>query len=54
MRLASVVEREFSDELTGLMPVVPHGTGGVDCGGGSVAVIDTPLSIAASDRLVVI
>jgi len=24
------VDREFSDELTGLMPFVPHGLGGVD------------------------
>jgi len=35
------VDREFSDELTGLMPVVPHGTGGVDCPGSIVAVVES-------------
>ena len=34
------MDREFSDELTGLMPVVPHGIGGVDCGGRIVAVVE--------------
>jgi hypothetical protein len=37
----SVVDREFSDELTGLMPVVPHGLGGVDCCGCIVAVVES-------------
>jgi hypothetical protein len=34
------VDREFSDELTGLMPVVPHGITGVDCSGYVVAVVE--------------
>ena len=33
------MDREFSEELTGLMPVVPHGFAGVDCGGRIVAVV---------------
>jgi len=36
----SVVDSEFSKELTGLMPVVPHRTGGVDCNGCIVAVVE--------------
>ena len=34
------MDREFSDELTGLMPVVPHGITGVDCSGCVVAVVE--------------
>jgi hypothetical protein len=34
------MDREFSDEITGLMPVVPHGIAGVDCSGRVVAVVD--------------
>jgi hypothetical protein len=34
------VDREFSDELTSLMPVVPHGIAGVDCSGVVVAVVE--------------
>jgi hypothetical protein len=34
------MDREFSDEITGLMPVVPHGIGGVDCPGCIIAVVE--------------
>jgi len=34
------MNREFSDELTGLMPVVPHGISGVNCSGNIVAVVE--------------
>jgi hypothetical protein len=34
------VDREFSDELTGLMPCVLHGITGVDCRGRVVAVVE--------------
>ncbi len=34
------MDHEFSDELTGLMPVVPHGVSGVDCSGYIVAVVE--------------
>lgn len=34
------MDREFSDEITGLMPVVPHGLAGVECPGRVVAVVD--------------
>ena len=34
------MNREFSDELTGLMPVVPHGLGGVDCSGCIIAMVE--------------
>jgi phage FluMu protein Com len=34
------VDREFSDELTGLMPVVRHGIAGVDCSGVVVAAVE--------------
>jgi hypothetical protein len=34
------VDREFSDELTSLMPVVPHGIAGVNCSGYVVAVVE--------------
>jgi hypothetical protein len=34
------VDREFSDELTGLMPVVPHENAGVECPGHVVAVVE--------------
>ncbi len=34
------MDREFSEELTGLMPVVQHGFGGVDCPGRVVAVVE--------------
>ena len=34
------MDREFSDELTGLMPVVPHGITGVNCSGYVVAVVE--------------
>jgi hypothetical protein len=34
------VDREFSDELTSLMPAVPHGIAGVDCSGVVVAVVE--------------
>ena len=34
------MDREFSDELTGLMPVVPHGITGVGCSGYVVAVVE--------------
>lgn len=34
------MDREFSDELTGLMPVVPHGISGVDCCGRIIAVVE--------------
>jgi hypothetical protein len=37
----SVVDREFSEELTGLMPVVSHRSGGVDCGGSIVAIVES-------------
>jgi len=36
----SIMDHEFSDELTGLMPVVPHGISGVDCSGCIVAVVE--------------
>ena len=35
-----VVDLEFSDELTGLMPVLPHGIAGTDCCGRIVAAIE--------------
>jgi hypothetical protein len=35
------MDREFSDELTGLMPVVPHGIAGAGCGGRIVAAIES-------------
>ena len=34
------MDQEFSDELTGLMPVVPHGISGLDCSGCIVAVVE--------------
>jgi hypothetical protein len=34
------MDREFSDELTGLMPCVLHGITGVDCSGRVVAVVE--------------
>jgi hypothetical protein len=34
------MDREFSDELTGLMPFVLHGITGVDCTGRVVAVVE--------------
>jgi len=34
------MDREFSDEINGLMPVVSHGIAGVDCSGRVVAVVD--------------
>jgi hypothetical protein len=34
------MDREFSDELTGLMPLVLHGIAGVDCTGRVVAVVE--------------
>jgi hypothetical protein len=34
------MDRDFSDELTRLMPVVPHGIGGVDCPGCIVALVE--------------
>ena len=33
-------DHALSDELTGLMPVVPHGLGGADCAGRIVAVVE--------------
>ena len=36
----SIMDHEFSDELSGLMPVVPHGISGVDCSGCIVAVVE--------------
>jgi hypothetical protein len=34
------VDREFSEELTSLMPVVRHGLAGVECNGCIVAVVE--------------
>jgi len=34
------MDREFSEELTGLMPVIRHCSGGVDCCGSIVAVVE--------------
>ena len=34
------MDREFSEEITGLMPVVPHGLSSVDCAGCIVAVVE--------------
>jgi len=34
------MDREFSDELTGLMPVVTHGITGANCSGRVVAVVE--------------
>ena len=34
------MDREFSDELTGLMPKIRHGITGVDCSGRVVAVVE--------------
>jgi hypothetical protein len=34
------MDQELSDELTGLMPVVPHGTSGVDCSGRTIAAVE--------------
>jgi hypothetical protein len=34
------VDQEFSDELTGLMPCVPHGITGANCTGRVVAVVE--------------
>ena len=34
------MDREFGDELTGLMPVVPHRIGRIDCVGRIVAVVE--------------
>jgi hypothetical protein len=36
----SVMDREFSDEITSLMPTVPHGIADVDCSGRIVAVVE--------------
>jgi hypothetical protein len=33
------VDREFSDELTSLMPIVPHGIAGANCSGFVIAVV---------------
>lgn len=35
------MDREFSEELTGLMPVVLHGLSGVDCCGCIIAVVES-------------
>ena len=35
------MDLEFSDELTGLMPVMPHALGGVSCSGSIVAVVES-------------
>jgi hypothetical protein len=35
------VDRELSDELNGLMPVVAHRLGGVDCDGSIIAVVES-------------
>jgi hypothetical protein len=35
-----IVDQEFSDELTGLMPCVPHGITGAKCTGRVVAVVE--------------
>jgi hypothetical protein len=35
-----IVDQEFSDELTGLMPVVRHGVTGLDCDGRIVSVVE--------------
>ncbi len=35
------MDREFSEELTGLMPVVLHGISGVDCCGSIIAVVES-------------
>ena len=40
MCYVSAVDREFSDELTDLMPVVPHAIAGVNCSGYVVAVVE--------------
>jgi hypothetical protein len=37
----SVVDREFSEELTGLMPVVAHRLGGGACAGYIVAAVES-------------
>ena len=37
----SVVDREFSEELTGLMPAVAHRLGGGACAGYIVAVVES-------------
>jgi phage FluMu protein Com len=34
------MDQEFSNELTGLMPVVPHGISGVDCSGRIIAAVE--------------
>jgi phage FluMu protein Com len=34
------VDRDFSEELTSLMPVVPHGIAGVNCSGVVVAAVE--------------
>src|SRR5260370_42128139 len=34
------MDQEFNDELTGLMPVVPHGISGVDCSGRIIAAVE--------------
>ena len=35
-----IVDRDFSDELTRLMPVVPHGMAGAKCSGFVMAVVE--------------
>jgi hypothetical protein len=35
------MDPEFSEELTGLMPFVPHGIAGVDCHGRIIAVVES-------------
>ena len=35
------MDPELSEELTSLMPVVPHGLGGADCRGTIVAVVES-------------
>jgi hypothetical protein len=36
----SIMDQGFSNELTGLMPVVPHGISGVDCSGRIIAAVE--------------
>ena len=34
------MDQEFSDEITGLMPIIPHGIAGADCSGFVIAVVE--------------
>jgi hypothetical protein len=43
------MDQEFSDELTDLMPVVPHGISGVDCSGRIIAAVEDNIELRCNE-----